>query len=425
MRTRSPTSSTRADAHNRRVNGQASPVGGDAKPQSSSGIATIPGRSAQRKVPTISDAELARRRQEVKYLKQQIFAARPHAADFRSSFSPDPQNVRASHSLHSTPVRAYLPSPLGKDQLSPAENTVREESTPQESPLTKTPTHVRKGHLDKTVLPRSFDTLEVENLRAKLGEMEAKLLSTQSQLIRERESARIAKARLAMELQAHIPSEDHVDLVRAKAALEQQFREAQESLHVTKSHLEYERKEKQLREVEIDRLKRNIANTSVQQTAQQSDGTVRKNSDSDANKIQELCKVNLTLLGQKRIAIKHIMAINNEIGDLTDLVGDVMDELTSAATVELADGMLVTENRALLMAQLQVQTRLRSTEEALQHCQDELMQLRLQKADANDSLDDNDRGRSKELVQERYFFTICVFYITYHTDRTCLYLVGY
>ena len=50
----------------------------------------------------ISDDELARRRQEVKHLKEQISAARPHAAELRQVISPLSQGS-ALKSPRSTP----------------------------------------------------------------------------------------------------------------------------------------------------------------------------------------------------------------------------------------------------------------------------------------------------------------------------------
>ena len=277
----------------------------------------------------ISDDELARRRQEVKHLKEQISAARPHAAELRQVISPLSQGS-ALKSPRSTPQTVSARPPASKDWLSQPS-----EGNSDVSLALGGNTYARRGHFDKTVLPRSSDTYEVENLRAKLGEMEAKLLSTQSQLIRERESSRIAKARLSMELQTKLSSEEHDDLVHVKASLEHQLQKLKDNLFETRANLEYERKERQLREVEIDRLQRSIAGMHLQ------DGSVQpsasRNRDADGDKIQELCQVNLTLLGQKRSAIKHVVAMNREITDIAETLKVTVAQLRLEMGLESTD----------------------------------------------------------------------------------------
>lgn len=322
----------------------------------------------------VSTDELVRRRQEVKNLKEQIYGARLHASDFRNSFSPPSKSPPTAFARNvKTPVGADSP------QASPrfgGSNATRGLG----SPLDASPAiHARRGHFDASTLPRTHDSYEIDNLRTKLGEMEAKLLNTQSQLVKERETSRTAKARLAMEMQTRMVSAED-DFVRSKASLDLQLHEMQETLHRMTAELEFERKQRQLREIEIDKLQRTVTNMSRNMPTEQSilgDGKSQKDDSraskgTDVQKIQDLCQVNLTLLGQKRSTVKHVVAMNSEIADVCFMLKETIERMRSPGAMDLADDMLATENKALLMAQLQMQSRLQLTEAELQNCREEL-----------------------------------------------------
>jgi hypothetical protein len=148
--------------------------------------------------------------------------------------------------------------------------------------------------------------------------------------------------------------------------------------------------------VEIERLQRTLANMSLQnQSTQQSvksddaadnlhlpKSTLKHQDPENPNtkilKIQDLCQVNLSLLWQKRSAVKHVVAINSEIEDISAVLKEVIGQMHAATGLGLADEMLATENKALLMAQLQAQSTLQSTESELQSCREELKQTKVQ-----------------------------------------------
>ena len=207
-------------------------VGNGAKSNQSKGGHTeeqlvAPAKGALR-VPNekVSDEELLRRRQEVQILKEQIYGSRPHVRDFRNSLSPPASSPQAFKSPRSVP-RSNARATGNPVQ---ALNSPRSASSNASSPVADLRSkdgvlampYVRKGHFDASTLPTNFDSWEVENLRAKLGDLEAKLLSTQSQLVKERESSRTAKARLAMEMQTRMSSAEQ-DFVHSKTGLEHQM----------------------------------------------------------------------------------------------------------------------------------------------------------------------------------------------------------
>ncbi len=323
-------------------------MGNGASPDGSHGAHTEeqqlgvpPNKGAQRlRSEKVSDEELVRRRQEVKNLKEQICGSRPHAGDFRNSLSPTASSSRLTRSPPSRSNGRATGSP-GKAPKSPRSASCDAQSVAGLQSPEGWPTipYARKGHFDASTLPTNFDSYEVENLRAKLGEMEAKLLNTQSQLVKERETSRTAKARLAMELQTRMSSAEK-DFVHSKNGLENQLEGLQESFQAAKAALDSEKKERQLREVEIERLQRAIANMSLNQSTQQSElsrdassvytdtMTVPKSAPSNAEiqKIQDLCQVNLALLGQKRAAVKHVVAMNSEIADISAMMQQIIGQ---------------------------------------------------------------------------------------------------
>jgi len=148
--------------------------------------------------------------------------------------------------------------------------------------------------------------------------------------------------------------------------------------------------------VEIERLQRTIANMSLQtKSTQQSlnsddaadnlrlpKSTLKHQDPENPNtkilKIQDLCQVNLALLVQKRSAVKHVVAMNSEIEDISAMLKEVISQMHAATGLDLADEMLATENKALLMAQLQAQSTLQCTELELQSCREELKQTKMQ-----------------------------------------------
>lgn len=358
--------------------------GSDAAGEKDQHLKTSPQVKAERTASTarrmtVSDDELARRRQEVKNLKEQISGARPRAADFRSSVSPSSNASRGAKSPPTAIARTEAPEGSPNKGVPSPRYASSNASLPPESPRAAAMPYARKGHFDASTLPRNYDSYEVENLRGKLGEMEAKLLGTQSQLVKERESSRTAKARLAMEMQTRMSSAEQ-DLLRNKTSLEKQLEGMQTSFDQTRAALEAEKKERQLREVEIDRLQRSIDNMSLNQSTTQSmvleddtDSSAVRNmlrnknsSGTDVKKIQDLCQVNLTLLGQKRSAVKHVVAMNTEIGAVAATLKETIDRMKAAQGMELADQMLATENKTLLMAQLQAQSQLQLAESQLQ-----------------------------------------------------------
>jgi hypothetical protein len=337
----------------------------------SPGTEAAPTRPRAERNLKVSDDELARRRQEVKTLKEQIHGARPHASDFRNSFSP-PSKPPPAFVRH-----VKTPGGVGSPKASPRFEGINATRGPGSPPQDVSPTiHARRGHFDASTLPRIHDSYEVENLRTKLGEMEAKLLNTQSQLVKERETSRTAKARLAMEMQTRMLSAED-DFVRSKASLELQLQEMQETVHTMTAELESERKQRQLQEIETDKLRRTVTNMSLSMPTEQSILSVGKSQDDEAStskkqKIQDLCQVNLTLLGQKRSTVKHVVAMNAEIADVCDMLKETIERMKSPGAMDLGDEMLSTENKALLMAQLQAQSKLQLTEAELQNCRQEL-----------------------------------------------------
>ena len=173
----------------------------------------------------VSDEELLRRRQEVQILKEQIYGSRPHVGDFRNSLSPpasSPQSFRSPRSVPRSNARATgSPVKALRSPRSSSSNASPVADLRSQDGVLAMP-YARKGHFDASTLPTTFDSWEVENLRAKLGDLEAKLLSTQSQLVKERESSRTAKARLAMEMQTRMSSAER-DFVHSKTGLEHQM----------------------------------------------------------------------------------------------------------------------------------------------------------------------------------------------------------
>ena len=354
-----------------------------------------PDKGAQRLLSEkVSDEELVRRRQEVKTLKEQIYGSRPHAGDFRNSLSPTASSSRPARSPPSVPrskgraTGSPCKVPKSPRSASGDAQSVAGLQSPEGAPAMP---YARRGHFDASTLPTHFDSYEVENLRAKLGEMEAKLLNTQSQLVKEREASRTAKARLAMELQTRMSSAEK-DFVHSKTGLETQLDGLQESFQAAKAALDSEKKERQLREVEIERLQRAITNMSLNQSTQQSvlsgdassvdtDWMPVPNSapsSAEIQKIQDLCQVNLALLGQKRAAVKHVVAMNSEIAEISAMMQEIIGHMHTSAAMGLADEMLATENKTLLMAQLQMHSKLQFTESELQSCQEELKHAKMQ-----------------------------------------------
>ena len=354
-----------------------------------------PDKGAQRLLSEkVSDEELVRRRQEVKTLKEQIYGSRPHAGDYRNSLSPTASSSRPARSPPSVPrskgraTGSPCKVPKSPRSASGDAQSVAGLQSPEGAPAMP---YARRGHFDASTLPTHFDSYEVENLRAKLGEMEAKLLNTQSQLVKEREASRTAKARLAMELQTRMSSAEK-DFVHSKTGLETQLDGLQESFQAAKAALDSEKKERQLREVEIERLQRAITNMSLNQSTQQSvlsgdassvdtDWMPVPNSapsSAEIQKIQDLCQVNLALLGQKRAAVKHVVAMNSEIAEISAMMQEIIGHMHTSAAMGLADEMLATENKTLLMAQLQMHSKLQFTESELQSCQEELKHAKMQ-----------------------------------------------
>jgi len=322
----------------------------------------------------VSDDELVRRRQEVKLLKEQISKGARHPRGYPvHTLSLSPNSLDASKSPSSLSLTSG-----GRARGSPRYGGSTAPDSPRES-MQAMP-FARKGHFDAAAVSRRHDSVEMENLRAKIGEMEAKLLQSQSQLIKERESTRTAQARLAMEMQTRITSEEQ-ELLRSKSLLEHQLEDIQKSYSEVKSALNAEKRARQLCEVEIDRLNRSIERGSVNHSQQSASPrqdpaagleTSYKNSETHVRKIQELCQVNLTLVGQKRSAVKHVVAMTTEISDISWLMKECIDQMKATSGEQASDGMLAAENKALLMAQLQAQSKLQLMEAELQSCQLEL-----------------------------------------------------
>ena len=334
----------------------------------------------------VSDDELVRRRQEVKSLKDQIAARHTRVS---SSVPGGPSfSMNSTRDAANSPPSSMSPFSLVREQQSPRQGGGRPTLSPDSTRDKTTPIlYARKGHFDASSVPRQHDSVEMESLRGKMGAMEAKLLQTQSQLIKERESTRTAKARLAMEMQTRITSEEQ-ELLRSNTLLEQQLAEFQEGFAKAKADLDTEKKERQLCEVEIDRLNRSIERSSLVLSQQPS--FVQKGSPEEhgeardtevgihVRKIQELCQVNLTLVAQKRSTVKHVVAMATEISDISWLMSECIDQIKASSSTEEADVMLATENKALLMAQLQAQSKLQLLEAELLACQKELAEARAQ-----------------------------------------------
>ena len=313
--------------------------------------------------------------------------ARPRAADFRASVSPS--SVNTKRAVKSPPMRNEVLGGSPRKGLASPRYANSNASLPHESPSEVA--MYRKGHFDASTLPRSHDSYEVENLRVKLGDMEAKLLNTQSQLVKERETSRTAKARLAIEMQTRMSSAEQ-DLLRSKAFLEHKLEGMHSHFKQTRAALEAEKKKRHLGELEIDRLQRSIDSKSLNHTTAQlmsfeenPDSSVlrTKNSGTEVKKIQDLCQANLMLLGQKRSAVKFVVAMNTEVSSISAMLNETIDRMKSAQGMELADEMLATENKALLMAQLQAQSQLQLTESDLQRCHADLQRCQDELAQSN------------------------------------------
>jgi hypothetical protein len=220
--------------------GPGAAMGNGATPNESQGVHTeeqlgTPPKGALR-VPKekVSDDELLRRRQEVQILKEQIYGSgsRPHVADFRNLLSPPASSPPSFKSPRAAGPRSNARAkgnPV-KSPRSASSNASPVADLRSQDGVLAMP-YARKGHFDASTLPTHFDSWEVENLRAKLGGLEAKLLSTQSQLVKERESSRTAKARLAMEMQTRMSSAER-DFVHSKTGLEHQMDGMQVCVHI-------------------------------------------------------------------------------------------------------------------------------------------------------------------------------------------------
>jgi hypothetical protein len=351
---------------------------------------------AQRKLK-VSDDELVRRRQEVKSLKEQIHGSRSLAGDFRSTVSA------GSNRSDRTPSKSppTVPKRENAEEGAPGTSHVVSPGFLQDAGQK---THMRMGYFDELTLPRHHDSHEVEHLRTKLGEMEAKLLKTQSELVKERESSRTAKARLAMDLQRHMSSAES-GFVRSQATLELQLQLLRESLERTQAELESERKERQVREVEVDRMRQALSvyesrqSIRLEDSVKPGDGLCQKVAlVADSKKIQDLPKANLALLSQKRNTVKILLAMNTEICDICLELKETIHFMRSPLGMQLADGMLATEIKALFMAQLQAQSKIQITDSEIEKCREELEVTRAELTELRLQLSESERKLAAVLL---------------------------